>query len=242
MLDLLRRDGIADCPGLQRWQAQQLANHLVGRPCYPEHVKIHGDGVARHHGAEDLGPIFTHDMAEVLAAPWFFELALATAPLAAEYLGMPAPPLYSVNAYWARAGSHPIQDLQTWHRDYDDTRFVALFVYGTDMLSEDAGPHLFKMGTHHQVEEGTVRPEDGEVRAVFGLAGTAFVADTRGLHMGQQPSPVGGTRLLLWARWCVSPEPWIYGIDHTVPATRECLGGRYPADPAVQEQIKLVVR
>lgn len=80
----------------------------------------------------------------------------------------------------------------------------------------------------------------GSTRTVYGPPGTAFLADTRGLHMGERPTT--GPRLLLWARWGVSERPWAYDNDQTVPVDRATLGDRYPNDSRLRELVSLVVR
>jgi hypothetical protein len=230
----LRRDGIAPVyPPLGRGQAQAIREHLRSTPTYPGHVRVYGDGVPRswEESAERFD-VWCHDMATVVAAPYLWDLVISLLPTAGRYLAAP-PRLYSLNAFWSRASAEaPRRDLQTWHRDHDDERFLAMFLYGTDVLTAADGPHLFKRGTH----EGT---EDGEVESVYGPAGTAFLADTRGLHMGMQPTSPE-PRLLIWARWCVSERPWSYDQDRLSPVPADRLGDRYPKDPKVQDLVRLV--
>ncbi len=233
MLQNLQTDGIAPAPGLSPEQATELADHLIASPCYPGHVRVYGDRVPRYHGHRDLGPVFCHAMSDVLAAPYFWELALKTAPAARDYLG-PAAHMYSVNAFWARpAGGDSIKDLQTWHRDADDERFVVLFMYGTDVLNSEAGPHRFIMGSHGD------RVDLDQRATMCGPAGTAFLADTRGLHTGERPR--AGCRLLLWARWGVSPRPCSYDVDELEPVPAALLGDRYPTDEVTRAAVRLVV-
>lgn len=177
-------------------------------------------------------------MDDVLLAPHLLELILSLTPTVASYLEA-APHLYSVNAFWSRpSAGKPWTDLQTYHRDKDDERFLALFVYGTDVLDVDDGPHLFRAGTHARPD---LAAEDCFERAfppvsVYGAAGTAFLADTSGLHMGMKPR--SGERLLIWARWGVSERPASYVWDKLEPAP---IGDRYRVDAATRELVKLVI-
>jgi hypothetical protein len=130
VLQNLRTDGIVPTLGLLPEQVAELTAYLTERPCYQGHVRVYGDRVPRPHGHPDLGPVFCHAMADVLSAPHFWELALRTAPVARMYLGAAAH-MYSVNAFWARPWpGEPTHDLQTWHRDGDDVRFLAALFSG----------------------------------------------------------------------------------------------------------------
>jgi hypothetical protein len=154
-------------------------------------------------------------------------------PIVREYLGQ-NPLLYSVNAFTTYPISGPMNpDIQTWHRDRDDVRFLALFVYLTDVLSAEDGAHLFKVGTHDS-------DEDGPVCTVLGPAGTAFLGDTRGLHMGVRPTT--RPRTIAWARWCVTDPPASYVWDKQEPCSRDILGFRYPSNEGVRSSIRLVVQ
>jgi hypothetical protein len=194
---------------------------------------VYGDRTARSvDETAAMTSVWCHDMTSVVTAPHFWEFALALLPQAAAYLGT-VPHLYSMNAFWTRASDDlPMRDLQTWHRDYDDEKFLALFVYGTDVMGPDAGPHMFQKGTHESAESG-------EVEIIYGPAGTAFLADTRGLHVGMKPTSPD-PRLILWARYGVSERPRSYDIDELSPVPSALLGDRYPQDVATREIVKLV--
>ena len=235
ILDALRRNGIVVVPGLSKSDIGECSSYLRGTSCYTEHVKVYSDAIARSfEDSEKLTDVWCHEMTDVVMAPNFFELTLKYASIAADYLDT-SPFMYSMNAFWTKTSSNaPKMDLQTWHRDHDDERFLALFVYGTDVFTEADGPHQFKVGTHNGAE-------DGEIRTMYGPAGTAFLADTRGLHMGRKPTRLGCRRLLLWARWSVSVRPWAYDNDKLAPVAATLLGDRYSTDPVVRNQIRLVV-
>lgn len=238
LIDTLRRDGIARVvPPLGAGQAADIAAHLRASPCYPGHVRVYGDKTPRTWAeTATMTDVWCHDMETVVAAPHLWDLAISLLPTARAYLEAP-PRLYSMNAFWSRASAEPPQtDLQTWHRDRDDERFLALFVYGTDVLTEADGPHRFRPGT--QVE-GDYPAGEFDV-TIYGPAGTAFLADTRGLHMGVKPTGPNA-RLILWARYCVSDKPWSYDNDELSPVPAAVLGARYPADAETRDLVKLVV-
>jgi len=226
VLDVLAREGIVTVPGLSASAVRHMLDGL-GHPTHHGHV--HGASVAAHQPGNSA----CWSMADVLGAPHFFEFALALTSSAGRYLGQ-TPRLYSLNAFTTYPIDGPLNpDIQEWHRDRDDSRFLALFVYLTDVLHLEDGAHQFQGGTH----EGA---ESGKVFTILGPAGTAFLADTRGLHRGERP--VGNTRTMAWARWCISDPPASYLWDAQTPASRDVLGDRYPADPSLRESIKLVVR
>lgn len=237
-LTTLRRDGIANVyPPLGPGPAAEIAAYLRAAPCYNEHCKVYSDQVARSWDeTAAMADVWCHDLETVVNAPHLWDLAISLLPTAAAYLEAP-PRLYSLNAFWTRASDNPpMTDLQTLHRDRDDERFLALFVYGTDVLRYPDGPHTFRVGTHrtdHVPSDITVDHE------IYGPAGTAFLSDGRGLHMGVKPTSPN-PRLILWARWGISERPWAYGQDQLSPVAAALLGDRYPADAATRKLVELV--
>lgn len=224
-VETLRRDGIVGLDAMAG--ASEMLAFLKTRPTYHGHVK--GASVARRQ--EGNSTCWAPE--DILAAPSFFEYVQAQAPLAQEYLG-PAARLYSVNVFTTYPIEGPLNpDIQQWHRDRDDATFLALFVYLTDVLTPDAGVHLYQMGTQTGMAHGS------GVRDVLGPAGTAFVEDGRGIHMGVRPSHA--PRTIAWARWGVSNPPPSYLWDKVSPVPKAVLGDRYPSDPVAQESIRLVV-
>jgi len=200
--------------------------YLQTRPTYPGHVK--GASVA----AQPAGSSTCWAPEDVLQAPHFLEFALGLTDAVESYLVSPAW-LYSVNAFTTYPMSGPPNpDIQDWHRDKDDVNFVALFVYLTDVPLGSDGAHLFQEGTH-------LGASKGPPRQVLGPAGKAFLADTRGIHMGLRPEHA--PRTMAWARWGVSDPPASYQWDKQQPCSKDVLGDRYPSDPALRESIRLVV-
>jgi hypothetical protein len=236
ILDDLHKNGLAPLyQSLPPHHATHLAAHLRASPCYPGHVRVYGDGLPRpyHHLAlSPTVPVFCTDLASVLAAPHLWELVQVLFPVARAYLGADAH-VYSLNAFWSNPSPlPPVNDLQTFHRDRDDTAFLTLFVYGTDVLSADDGPHVYQLGTH--LHNDLPDPPHGRV---YGPAGTAFLADTRGLHLGVPPTR--DPRLLVWARWGVSPRPWAYENDRLEPVPARILGSRL--DSNLRNAVRLVI-
>ncbi len=222
MVHALTMDGIALVPPMPKAHADEMMGYLLARQVYPGHVQ-----------ASPASAVTCWTMADVLKAPYFFEFALALTGIAADYLERP-PLLYSLNAFTTYPGHGPTLDyIQEFHRDKDDERFVALFVYLTDVVEEADGAHQFQDGTHR----GT---DSGAVVTVLGPAGTAFLVDTSGLHRGVRPAQTA--RTMVWARWGVSDPPIAYDWDRLSPSPRTVLGDRYPENQQLRDSIRLVVR
>lgn len=164
---------------------------------------------------------------DAVCAPHLMERALSAIPLAGAYLGVSPPVSYSANAFWTRPGSAPLRDdIQGFHVDKDDERFLAMFVYLTDVLTDEQGP------------QDLYGPDD-VMRTIRGPAGTVFLADTLRMHRGRKPTI--GERGLWWWRWGVSARPPANEWDKIVPVPSEALHGRLPGDPAIRDSIKLLV-
>lgn len=106
---------------------------------------------------------------------------------------------------------------QLWHRDYDDTRVIKLFVYLTDVHDMEQGPFTFipgpvsdRMGFRlrsHQAdsEVATAIPLDA-AQSIKAPRLSAFMVDTaRCLHMGSRVAP-GHERLLYTATFISIPR------------------------------------
>lgn len=145
-----------------------------------------------------------------------------------QYLGC-VPTLYSVNAWWSFVAPRPeMTNVQFFHRDTDDWRFVTLFMYLTD-VGHDGGPHEVIPGSHtldgmKNLLKGIPfwRPkmdaarsfvddmgEDfsracehhfkGEAVQLTGPAGSMHLVNTLALHRGVVPTRTN--RLVVWARY-----------------------------------------
>lgn len=244
--DVLAQDGIADVPGLTLAQAQEFMNYLGKCPTWNGHVKAYSLGKP---GTTEPDATSCWEMEHTILAPHFFERALQLTTVAEVYLGQ-EPVLYSVNCFTTYPGkAAPRIDLQEFHRDRDDVKFVAMFMLCSNINCKEDGAHQFVIGSHldmtpnfndvRRVREGDVRPVDGRpVKSVCGPTGTMFLADTWGLHRGIKP--MYKPRSIVWARWGVSDPPATYGLDQLTPIKKELLGARYPTDPRLQRIIRLI--
>jgi hypothetical protein len=235
LLAEIRRDGIAVLPwGMSRDHVASFNGYLAERKTWEGHVRAKSGGrfgdPARSHST-------CWAMEDVVLAPEFLELALSLFPLAQDYLEKPAL-LYSVNAFTTYPREGPtLPDIQDFHRDRDDSRFIGLFMLCSDVLTAEDGAHQFVRGSHL---DGDGRGADGrEIVNITGRAGTAFLAATWGLHRGVRPQ--ARPRTLAWARWGVSAPPASYGWDELAPVPAVKLGTRYPADQNLRVGLRLVL-
>lgn len=218
--------------GLTLAEAAETHHYLLGCPVYPD---AHVPQTARNAGVTE--PVYGAwgdseclcvPTRNAILAPHLLERALAYTDLAAAYLGRDPPVLYSMNAFWTRPGTAPIRlGIQEFHVDEDDTKFLAMFFYLTDIKEWADGPH-------------EIQGYDGQTHTVYGPAGTAFLADTSQPHRGLKP--LRGERCLAWARWGVSDRPPANVWDGIEPIEAAELGSCYPIDPRLRESIRLLVR
>lgn len=220
--------GIEVVPGLSRQQAAEILAFLGDKPQYDGHI-VDSDRPSHAHTQSTQT---CWSMADVLQAPHVVETALQLTAAAGAYLEAD-PLLYSVNAFTMYPSAQPTsRDTQEFHRDRDDVRFLALFIYLTDVLTPEDGAHQFQVGTHRGAVSGTIAE-------VVGPAGRAFLSDGRGLHRGLRPTTA--PRTILWIRWGVSNPPASYVWCGLRPVDKALVGDRYPTDPALQRSVRLVL-
>ena len=208
-LATLERQGLVMLPGLVAPDAARTmleyfrAQPVVGRD---------GASVALAHLPVGTGAA-PYALRTVLECPGLVDLLHAPAVLdtAAGYLGC-KPTLSSLGVRWSFPGGAGPQPTQLFHRDPDDWRFLKLFVYLTD-VDAGHGPHQYVLGTHRTNGQWRERPQDmaelerrygeGRLHTVIGPAGTAFMADTYGIHAGAVPT--AGARLIVQVQYSLLP-------------------------------------
>ena len=131
--------------------------------------------------------------------------------LATSYLGC-KPTLSSVGVRWSFPDCTQPEPTQHLHRDPDDWRFLKLFIYLTD-VDPESGPHRYVLGSHctsghlrdvHYTAAAVAqRFGPGAMHEVTGRSGTAFIADTYGIHAGAVPTR--NPRLILQAQYSLLP-------------------------------------
>lgn len=210
MIDALRTDGIVALGKvLTDQQCDDIAAYLADKPMCDGHIE-------RKHGREDYQPgtsiASSYSTRDVLRTPHLLDAGLAFTDLAQTYLATDPIYCYSVNIFNTYPSHAPLSgDIQEYHRDRDDHKFLALFVYLTDVLNEADGGHQYLAGTHSR--EHDIR--DGDVITILGPRGSAFIADGWGYHRGLRP--VTMTRTIAWVRWGVSLAPRTYTLDGIEP-------------------------
>jgi hypothetical protein len=178
VLEALRRDGIVTVGQMPQWSA--VKGFLDKRRRWPGHTRAMPAPWAECYSMEDC-----------LRAPGFLDFARQFSALAAEYFGEPSI-LWSLNAFWTQPATFTTPSwkyINEFHRDAEAPKILTLFFFLTDV--DEDGAHVFQKGTHNGAGQG-------EEVTIAGPAGTAFIADTRGLHFGRKPAK---PRLIAWARW-----------------------------------------
>lgn len=204
----LRQDGLVGMPDLIAGpRAKAMADYFRRQKVFHAGKEI---PLAELPAGVSLAP---YPLSTVLACPGLLELINhpRVLRLAARYLGC-TPTLSSLGVRWSLPRPNGAQDIQRFHRDYDDWQSVKLFIYLTDVDAE-AAPHLYVHGSHRTAGTFRARLFDASevaarfgaksIRAITGPAGTSFVADVHGIHRGGVPS--GRPRLMLQAQYSVLP-------------------------------------
>jgi hypothetical protein len=224
MIDELRTDGIAFAQDwLRPHEVVEVFEHLMDRTIQMGgHVtKYAGGGPTTRefmadqdkHAGNSLG---CYDLETAATCPHLMPKALNYLSLAEEYFSEEAL-IYSVNLWWSLAGGAIKPEVQAWHRDVDDRKFLAMFFYLTRVGKDEA--HYYARGSHKTTTEFS--SNDGNVVGVVGEPGIFFIEDGYGFHMGMHPNKY--SRLAAWARFGVSDPPLSYGVDGLHPVENEKL-------------------
>lgn len=154
-----------------------------------------------------------YDLVDIINCPHL--LALANSErllgLAEQYLGC-KPTLSSLMLRWSFPTETPVGNVQRFHRDADDWRYLKIMVYLTNVGEAD-GPHVYVLGSHKETAPLRIRIESDEVvhrrygkdavRVVTGLEGSGFAVDTAGVHKGDMPR--ANSRLMLQIQYSLLP-------------------------------------
>lgn len=157
--------------------------------------------------------IASYPVRTVLECPHIIELMNSPQALAiaSAYLGC-MPTISGLRIDWSSPSDGPVAEVQQFHRDYDDWRFVKLFVYLTD-VSDTIGPHEYVLTSHRRSGRLYAKPYEREylerkygrsnLHQVLGCAGTGFMADTWGIHKGNVPKQ--HARIMLQIQYSILP-------------------------------------
>jgi hypothetical protein len=210
-VDLLRHDGYVPLPAL-------LTNDEI--------ADIHAFFRSRLLASRpDTGSRFTIDnvppdarianygLKDIIDSPHILELANRPSllRLAASYIGC-KPTISALGLRWSFPSAAVGTDVQAFHRDTDDWRYMKVLVYLTD-VNEEAGPHVYVRGSHTTRAPMRLRPyQDSEINQRYGAdqtivatgkAGFGFAVDTAGIHKGAVPTKE--PRLMLQIQYSLLP-------------------------------------
>jgi len=230
----LRATAYVMLPPLTDAERNEVLGYLLSRPVFPgSHIRVAAqknsgilDPVSRDTVPNDSAICIS--LRDAILTPVILEKAMALTDFVSGYLGRDPALSYSANSFYTRPAQGPTRpDIQEFHRDADDPAgFLAMFVYLTDVLNDEQGPH-------------DIIGPDGVMRTIYGPAGTMFLAQTSHEHRGRRP--LHGERGIAWWRWCVSNPPDSYLWDQNSPISASELGDRYPSDPRLRESLRLLV-
>lgn len=120
-----------------------------------------------------------------------------------------------IGAWWSFP-SNKTEEQQFFHRDMDSLNFFKLFIYLSDVDSND-GPHVYIKGSH--LENYKIKPylrlsdhellkkyDKNQFNEFYGLKGTSFLVDTFGIHKGK--TPTRDSRLILQVIYSLKRTPY----------------------------------
>lgn len=218
-LDKLRSDGIMRVTPFPRPQLNEFIEYLKSCSATNHHVFAQGSlkQVARDVLGKSDWPIVGHSEDDVRAGPHHREYITQFQYLANDYCAHPVsagwdpwfstyPNIVSTNAFWTQPSGSRYRDTHDWHRDPPGRSQFTLFVFGTDVLTLEDGAHNYECGSHSVPSTNDsvsynyagykpTRP----IETITGPAGTAFIVDSHGFHLGHRPQTA--PRLLLVTRW-----------------------------------------
>jgi hypothetical protein len=209
----LKNDGFVELGKvLDDQQINDIQQYFKDKQIYNQHVPP-GDGIKRNL-FDSTNRFNCYDPSEVLATPHLLELALSEKiiGIASEYLEC-VPTLYSINAFWTIAKNinqdGGRSDVQKFHRDYDDFKFLSFFIYVVD-VDEDTSPHIFVKNTHNLDNQFDDKFIKDNLISIVGEKGSGFLLDTYGIHSGTYE--MKKNRFVIWLR---------YGLHKNSPTQRQ---------------------
>jgi len=205
----LLRDGFAMLdPVLSQRQVADIRQYLASR-----HVILRDGWRTKPDAVPNDITSADYPLETVLRCPHVLQFANDAFALAVagQYIGC-VPTISTIGIRWSFPGNGAGTMTQGFHRDPDDWRFVKLFTHLTD-IDPGLGPHVYVRGSHRT--SGTIRSRPytvdelgrdygaENIQEIVGPAGTAFMADTYGIHKGTVP--LAGPRLMLEAGFSILP-------------------------------------
>ncbi len=207
-------------------------------------------------------PFGSYLLGDLLACPHLLEACLRPEVLmAAEGYLHCLPTLFSVHCWWTFVPNEFRADTTThyWHRDPDDYRFCTLFIFLSD-IDESGGQHLYVRRSHDPElmearmkemglpasfpwDDHTAHPKEhpfyeANTLSCTGRRGTAFLADTYGIHRAVAPRR---DRLMAWARYGYFANR-SYVADGTQPVAAESVADRIEFTDEIRHVTRLLIR
>jgi hypothetical protein len=239
VLPTLRRQGIVMLPDfVPKVTIDRINAYFADRPGFQAHVPIYArtpELLVKAQAEAANIPIlsFTPDLS--LSCPDPFEIFVdeRLLTIASMYLEC-FPTLYDINTYYSFPC--PVIDrlAQSDHRDNDCFRFLACFVYLSD-VDNLSGPFVYYPGTH--LRDSKDRQSDCMPHVVCAPAGSIIIADTWGFHRGEPPR--AHHRFASWWRYGLGlaggyfqNQCWRYKLD-----AKALLGG-HPDRPDLHHLLR----
>ncbi len=189
---------------------EALRDHCRKAQCHLVPAPKDGPPDQPYDPAHPVAPRYDVTEAHLLELPEAVKLLIDQSFYAVTQAYLKAAPVNDmIWAWWTvpfNQGQASSAAAQYYHFDLDRHAFLKMFIYLTDVTT-DNGPHWFVKRSHKNKPKGLLvddRISDAAIREHFpnediveitGLAGTVFVEDTRGYHKG---SPVvTGERLAM---------------------------------------------
>jgi hypothetical protein len=221
----LEREGFALLDDLVTPElAAEMREHFHRQPVYAPYIPNSPRVLIDEAGQFDSHVLWYDDLA-VLSCPHALDIANHPKVLSVmeAVLGC-KPTIGYMTAWWSIPTADGIpRHAENFHRDVDDLKFIKLFVYLTNVGTEN-GPHEYIRGSHGDQRLSRIRRHtDEEIRETFGAdrlvsftgpAGRAFLENTYGMHRGQ---PVHAGRRLIF-QVVYSLLPLVYGPARPYPA------------------------
>lgn len=212
----LSSDGFAMTPWLvPPERAAEMRRYFEGQKSFSPYNPAAGEFQAP--GEVPKGSHVAHFRPHVvLGAPHALAIANDPAVLEAVQSALGCRPTISyMAAWWSVASNDDALHAELFHRDYDDWRFIKLFIYLTE-VDQGAGPHIYVRGSHRENRLMPIRRySDDEVASAFGRdrfvqfeggPGTSFLENTFGFHRGLPARTA--PRLIFQVVYCQGPIPY----------------------------------
>ncbi|MBN9089182.1 MAG: hypothetical protein J0J01_19930 [Reyranella sp.] len=213
-VERLRQTGCLDLGSLlSGGQAGDIQRHLAAKPLLVGRAPDRSEGQAASLEAVPSDRHYAcHGHLDLWSSPHLLEVASQdkVLDLVQGYLGC-TPTLYALNAFWALPDRPADPQRQSFHRDLEDFRSLALFTLLTPVEAPEEGGHYYVEGSHDAaILEAALRADGADTKIDYlissffipslamrlfhrtarhfhGQAGATLCADPYGLHRSVAP-------------------------------------------------------